>query len=185
MSTMEFCEDVGKVVETGNFLESKTKISDYILDPKILHIYVLCLAKPAPRRKRLSGRRVDPQLHFQVYLPIDPQRMETQPLSCRLNQNVELSFSAWCCNRALGIAPQPRRQHPSTTTSTRPLVNLREDLQPAQSESEKTCTSALNSRPNRHSQRKSANCKRYRASLLSRPHDDCLGAAISRQASFA
>ena len=79
----------------------------------------------------------------------------------------------------LWVLLQPRRQDPSTT-STPPLVDFREALH------EHTCTtSALNSWPNKYSERKSGYCKRYRAGLLSRPNDDCFGAAISRQASFA
>ena len=159
---------------SDTFLKVKRGISDCILNPKILNSYALCLAKPAPRRNRLGGRRNDPQLHFQVCPQIDRQKLEPQTISYRLDQS-----------DVLLVLFQPRRQHPSTT-STPPLVDFCEDLYPAQSESEQTCTtSELKSRPDGYSQRKSGYCKRYWATLLSRTHDDCFGAAISRQASFA
>ena len=138
-------EDLGHVVSTVGLCEEATCLTvtrpspTASWTPKILYSYVLCLAKHVPRRNRLGGRRVDPQLPFEVYPPNRSPKTgtptsETPPV-----------------HHQLLLTRRPSR---------RPAPSL---------ESDNTCkTFVLNSWPNGFSQRKSEYCKRNRAGLSNR-----------------
>ena len=71
-----------------------------LLDPTIRYSYVLCLAKHAPRRNGLGGRRL-PTIALSGLPHIERQRLEPQPLPklrAQILRWMLLPCSGYCSN---------------------------------------------------------------------------------------